>query len=198
MYNHGWWLQQDYVGTPSVYASGGTTSTSAIVRLVPAVGFAVVVLANGGSQVEWIADLAVDEFIPAIRDRRKTWTAPGGAPRQPQPISAELTGTWVGAIDTYRGRRPLTLSIDAAGKVTGSLAGVTAEVTLVNAGASGPRIFGLLPNADLGIEESQRGSYDVQLRLAMYGTRLAGYASTRAHANTVSNPVAFLVELTRK
>jgi CubicO group peptidase (beta-lactamase class C family) len=198
MYNHGWWIQPDYVGTLSIDAMGGTTDASALIRLIPTERLAVIVLANGATDYGHVADLIVDEFVPAIRERRKTWTPPPPVARQRRPTAPELVGTWIGSIDTYRGKRELTISIDAAGTVTGSLAGVTTEISLTNGVSSGPRVFGLLANADLGIDESKSGSYDVQLSLALYGSRLAGSASTRAHTGAVSNPVTFLAELTQR
>ena len=107
-------------------------------------------------------------------------------------------GTWVGAIDTYRGTRSLTLSIDSSGAVTGALAGAKMEVRLTGGGASGPRVFGRLPEADLGIEEARPGSYDVQLGLAMYGSRLVGSATTAARPDSSAPALTFLVELTRQ
>jgi CubicO group peptidase (beta-lactamase class C family) len=196
-YSYGWWIEQDYVGTRSIVASGGTPFASAILRLIPAERLGVVVLANTGTQVERIADAIVDEFVPEIRERRKNWTPPPPVTRQRQPIVQDLVGTWVGAIDTYRGKRSLTLSIDASGEVTGTLAGAQGEVRLTGGGASGPRVFGTLPEADLRIEEARPGSYDVRLGLAMYGPRLAGFATTAARPGLAAPALTFLTELTR-
>lgn len=199
MYSRGWWIQPNYVGATSLEASGGTTNASTLVRLIPAERLAVIVLANGATDVAKVADAIVDEFIPAIGERRKTWMPPAPVARpQRRPTERELVGTWVGSIDTYRGQRKLTISIDAGGAATGSLAGVTTEIRLTNGVSSGPSVFGLLANADLRIDESKSGSYDVQLSLALYGSRLAGSASTRAHMGAVSNPVTFLAELTQR
>jgi CubicO group peptidase (beta-lactamase class C family) len=197
-YSRGWWFQPDYVGTPSIEAQGGTSEATALVRLIPAERLAVIVLANMGADVWVVADAVVDEFVPAIRDRRKTWTPPPPFTRQRRPISPELVGTWVGAIDTYRGKRALTLSIDASGGVTGALAGAKMEVRLTGGGASGPRVFGRLPEADLEIEEARPGSYDVQLGLEIFGSRLAGFATTAARPDSSAPVIPFLVELTRR
>ena len=198
MYSRGWWFQPDYVGTPSMDASGGTSYASALVRLIPAERLAVIVLANMGADVARVADAVADEFVPEIRERRKNWTPPPPFTRQRRPISPELEGTWVGAIDTYRGKRSLTLSIDSSGEVTGALAGAKVEVRLTGGGASGPRVFGRLPEADLGIEEAEPGSYDVQLGLAMYGSRLAGFATTAARPGSSAPALTFLVDLARR
>ena len=197
-YNRGWWIEQDYVGTRSIHASGGTAYASAILRVVPAEQLAVVVLANGATDSARLADSIVDEFVPEIRERRKTWTPPPPVTRQRRSIAPELVGTWVGAIDTYRGQRPLTLSIDSSGEVTGAFSGAKAEVRLTGGSASGPRVFGRLPDADLAIEEARPGSYDVQLGLALYGSRLAGFATTAARPDTSAPALTFLVDLTRR
>jgi CubicO group peptidase (beta-lactamase class C family) len=197
-YSRGWWIQQDYVGTPSVYAQGGSTGTGAMVRLIPAERLAVVVLGNTGSLWEFLIDRVVDEFVPAIGERRKTWTAPAPFTRQRRPMAPELVGTWVGAIDTYRGKRPLTITIDSAGAVTGTLRLNGADVALTNGASSGPRAFGLLPNVDLGVDEAKAGSYDVRLGLELYGTRLAGSATTEARPNSSAPQLSFLVELTSR
>ena len=197
-YSHGWWIEQDYVGVRSLSALGGTPYASAILRLVPAEQLAVVVLANSATDYTRVADAIVDEFVPQIGERRKKWTPPPSATRQRRPIAPELVGTWVGAIDTYRGKRSLTLSIDASGEVTGALAGATREVRLMGGGASGPVVFGRLLEADLGIEEAKPGSYDVQLGLAMHGSRLVGFATTAARPGSPGPALTFLAELTRR
>jgi CubicO group peptidase (beta-lactamase class C family) len=197
-YSQGWWIEQDYVGMRSASALGGTPYASAILRLVPAEQLAVVVLANSATDYARVADAIVDEFVPQIGERRKNWTPPPPTTRQRRPIAPELIGTWVGAIDTYRGKRSLTLSIDASGEVTGALAGATAEARLMGGAASGPRVFGRLPEADLGIEEARPGSYDVQLGLAMYGSRLVGFATTAARPGSPGPALTFLAELTRR
>jgi CubicO group peptidase (beta-lactamase class C family) len=198
MYRRGWLIEPDYVGMHSIVASGGTAYASAILRLIPGERLAVVVLANMGADVSRIADAVVDECVPSIRERRKSWTPPPPLTRQRRAISPELVGTWAGAIDTYRGKRSLTLSIDSSGEVTGALAGATIEVRLTGGGASGPRVFGRLPGADLGIEEATPGTYDVQLGLAMYGSHLAGFATTAARPDSSTPALTFLVDLTRR
>lgn len=197
-YSNGWWVQQDYVGMPSVYSYAGSSNGSASIRIIPSEQFAVVILANMGGLYDWLVDAIVDEFVPRIRERRKTWTAPRSATRQRRPIVQDLVGTWVGIIDTYRGKRPLTLSIDASGEVTGTLGGANVEVRLTGGGTSGPRVFGTLPEADLGIDEARQGSYDVRLGLAMYGPRLAGFAMTAARPDSPAPALSFLAELTRR
>lgn len=202
LYSRGWWIQPDYVGRQLIEAQGGTNDATTLVRLIPAEQLAVIVLANMGADVRHVADAVVDEFVPAIRERRKTWTPPAPFARQRRPMSPELVGTWVGAIDTYRGKRPLTMSIDAAGAVTvkGALAenGAEADIVVLRPGASGDRVFGLLPEVNLGIEEATPGSYDLQLGLGLYGTRLAGSATTQAREGKSAPNLVFLVELTRK
>ena len=90
------------------------------------------------------------------------------------------------------------MSIDSAGDVTGALAGGTVEVRITGGGASGPRVFGRLPETDLGIEEARPGSYDVQLGLGMFGSRLAGFATTAARPGASAPALTFLAELTRR
>jgi CubicO group peptidase (beta-lactamase class C family) len=198
MYTRGWWIEPDYVGTLSMVAQGGTSTTGAMLRLIPGERFAVVVLGNTGSDWNFLIDRVVDEFIPAIRERRNTWTAPPPVTRQRRPVSPDLVGTWVGAIDTYRAQRPLTISIDSAGGLTGSLGGGTADVRITRGGASNVRAFGTLPEADLGIDEAAPGTYDVQLGLARYGSHLVGSATTAARPGSSAPALAFLVDLTRR
>jgi hypothetical protein len=200
MFSRGWWIQPDYVGTPSIEAQGGTSYGSALVRLIPSERVAVIVLANTSFILDAVADAAVDAFVPAIRERRKTWTPPPLFTRQRRPLAPELVGTWVGAIDTYRGQRVLTLSIDATGTVTGSVNGDNTgrKIDITRAGASGDRVFGVFPEGDLGLDEATPGSYDLQLGLARYGSRLAGFATTNARPSTPAPALSFLVELTRR
>jgi len=67
-----------------------------------------------------------------------------------------------------------------------------------NGVTSGPRAFGRLPAADLAIDEAKSGSYDLQFSLEMYGSRLAGSATTTARTGSSAPPLSFLVELTRQ
>jgi hypothetical protein len=181
-----------------MYNYAGSSNGSASIRIIPSEQFAVVILANMGGVYDWLVDAIVDEFVPQIRERRKTWKAPTPATRQRRPIVPELVGTWVGAIDTYRGRRALTLAIDSSGEVIGTMAGANAEIRLTGGGASGPRVFGTLPEADLGIDEARDGTYDVRLGLEVRGSRLAGFATTAARPASSAPALTFLAELTRQ
>ena len=196
-YSRGWWMHQDYVGTPSLVAEGGSTSAGAMLRLVPAERLAVIALGNTGSDWNFLIDRVVDEFVPTIRERRKTWTPPPPFTRQRRPMAPELVGTWVGAIDTYRGPRPLRLSIDTAGSVTGTFDGDNVVTTITGGGTSANRVFGVLRAPNLGIEEAKDGSYDVQLGMQLYGSRLVGSATT-GRDNTPAPQLTFLVDLARR
>jgi hypothetical protein len=82
------------------------------------------------------------------------------------------------------------------GSVNGDNTGKKIDIT--RAGASGDRVFGVFPEGDLGIDEATPGSYDLQLGLARYGSRLAGFATTNARPSTPAPALSFLVELTRR
>jgi CubicO group peptidase (beta-lactamase class C family) len=198
MYRQGWWIQPDYVGSQLLFASGGTGYASATLRLIPAHKLAIVVLANSSGIFDHIGDAIADEFVPEIREHRKNWTPPPPFARQRRPTSPELAGTWVGAIDTYRGKLPLTISIDPAGAVTGSLIVNKAEIAITRGTTSNIRVLGTLAGADLGIDEAKSGTYDVQLGLSLFGSRLAGSATTAARIGSTAPSLAFLVELTRR
>ena len=95
--------------------------------------------------------------------------------------------------------------IDQAGRIVvpkpirdalGLLPGTKVDIT--RAGASGDRVFGVFPEGDLEIDEATPGSYDLQLGLALYGSRLAGFTTTNARAGTPAPSLSFLVELTRR
>jgi hypothetical protein len=181
-----------------LFASGGTGYASATLRLIPAHKLAIVVLANSSGVFDHIGDAIVDEFVPEIREHRKNWTPPPAFARQRRPTSPELAGTWVGVIDTYRGKLPLTISINSAGEVSGSLIGSNGEIQITRGGTSNVRVFGTLAEPDLGIDEANPGTYDVELGLSLYGSRLAGSATTAARAGSSAPSLAFLVELTRR
>jgi hypothetical protein len=196
MYRNGWWIE-DYVGRESLVAQGGGSYGSAFIRIIPDEQLAVIGVANTGALFEFITDTIVDGLVPEIRERRQSWTPPPAETRQRRPISPELAGTWTGAIDTYRGKRPLTISIDSTGAVTGSLTLGDSRVALTRTGTSGPRAFALAPEANLGIDEAKPGTYDVQLGLGLYGSHLAGFATTQARSGSSAPPLTFWVDLTR-
>jgi CubicO group peptidase (beta-lactamase class C family) len=118
-YGLGWWINDDYFGYRSVFASGGTNDSSAILQLVPSEGIAVAVVSNTGTTLPGaVVEEIVSELLPSFRERRANMVK--NNPPEPETLqrhNSSLAGEWKGAIRTHQGNIPVTFSISSFGEV---------------------------------------------------------------------------------
>jgi len=181
-YAFGWWLPDDYFGYRPLTGSGGTSFSSAALKLFPDARIAVAVLMNAGTGfADSIIDETLDEFVPTIRERRARATAvppiSGAAPRVRPLPDGDLIGVWAGVMVMPKEKRPLTLEISPAGDVRAA----------VDRKAPAPFTRGAAVRRRVG----GRTADDVDLGLELQGSRLVGSATV----STPSSALSYWVEL---
>jgi hypothetical protein len=193
-YAMGWWIQDDYYGYRSVFGSGGTTTASATVRLVPAEHVAVAALASKSTSLpDRVADAVLATLVPGIHERQALARASNTQARPRPAPSAALAGTWKGVIATHNGNRSLELSIDREGQVRTSVEG-SPPAPLLRGYAGPARVIGLMAG-DLRVADAPRPPYDLQLGMELQQDRLVGFVTTQSHAGTPGPALSFWVEL---
>jgi CubicO group peptidase (beta-lactamase class C family) len=178
-YGLGWWINDDYFGYRSVFASGGTNDSSAILQMVPSEGIAVAVISNTGTTLPGaVVEEVFCELLPSFRERRENMVK--NHPPEPETLqrhNSSLAGQWRGAIRTHQGNIPVALSISALGEVHAKLG--SQPTALLDKASVGERsVYGLLPG-EVGTDDAPRPPYDLEVDLTLRGDTLAGAATTR-------------------
>jgi len=178
------WGIIDLAGQYFVIASGSAPGTMSRLTLIPEKNLAVAILCNASLsdelalwKIEWKTFAAMaPNFpeIPAIPEDK----APAFVPPR------ELVGEWQGAVQTYQGHVPMTLSVKGGREITVELDGRTGgPISMTTAlGPLGFRngwlsglFFGSIPT-----EDAKRSRHVVFLRLQLQGDTLSGTVSAVA------------------
>jgi CubicO group peptidase (beta-lactamase class C family) len=182
-YGLGWWVDEDLYGYRGVLGQGGTGNTIAYLQLIPSEGIVVAVLANiGCSLAGEVVKEVLSVLLPPYREKRaraaasETSSRPkADLPSSPANLPASLTGTWTGSVQTYQGKRPLTLSIAESGDVHAKL-GSQLGTLLDNARFKNGRLTGRM-SGDLG-DDAIRPPYELHFYLDLRGEVLNGAVTT--------------------
>lgn len=124
-YGLGWWIQNDIHGYHGVLAQGGTNDGTAYLQLIPSEDIAVAVVVNTAADGAGIVDEVLAALLP---EYKKNLAAAASVPAPPPPqsptteVPSEMVGLWTGFVETYKGRVPLTVTIDPAGSLVAKLA----------------------------------------------------------------------------
>jgi len=199
-----WWVKDDQNGYQTLLAQGGTSDSQAWLLLVPAERIAVVVIGNSGNTP---ASKVIDEILSTLlpvyktnREDRARYAAshptPTATPATPSLPPAEAIGTWTGKLRTYKSDIPLTFKITSAGEVEATL-GQNSTSKLTNLRFRDVQMAGKMV-ADLGVSDTDGGSYALQFYLYRSEDRLIGAATTSALPGSVTQSLSFWVELTRR
>jgi len=199
-----WSVKDDQNGYRTLLAQGGTSDSQAWLLLVPAEKIAVVVLGNcGNTPAPRVIDEILSTLLPPYKtnlENRAKYAAsrptPTPTPATPSPPAAEMIGTWVGKVQTYKSDVPLTFKISPAGEVEATLA-QNSTLKLTNLRFKGLRMSGKMV-ADLGVSDTDGGTYELQFYLRRYEDRMMGAATTAALPGSVTQSLSFWVELTRR
>lgn len=185
----GWLRQDEYFGTAAAVVNGGNMSgTSSILTLLPKYGVAVVVLANttraGLMPIETEVLRAV---VPeALREHLKP------------KLDAGLIGCWGGDIQTYAGPIAAQLHIEDDGRVRMRVgAGEFREVTNIELGSNGNRLWIRDVPGDVRTDDAARQPYWLDFDLWRRGEALAGSvgAMARPLPDQDDNVMSYWVEL---
>lgn len=176
-YGLSWWVQEDLNGFHGVLAQGGTNDATAYLQLIPSEDIAIAMLWNTGTpDGSKLIDQALAALIPQYQRNLEAAGANAAAspspPSSPAPKpSAAMIGAWSGYVETYRGRVPLVLEIQASGEITAKL-GEQAEVHRAHPRFGDDVVRWTMPGS-LGVEGEP---FDLAMRLHLYGVVLAGAA----------------------
>jgi len=178
-YGIGWWINDDYFGYRSLFASGGTNDSSAILQMIPSEGIAVAVISNTGTTLPGaVVEEVFSELLPSIRERRaNTARSHPPEPETTQTHDSSLAGEWRGAIRTHQGNIPVTFSISPLGEVRAKLGSQPAAL-LDKASVGDSSVYGFLPG-EVGTDDAPRPPYNLEVDLTLRGDTLAGAATTR-------------------
>jgi hypothetical protein len=171
-YGIGWFVNRNVrnIGYDFVSHSGGMNGVTTFLDLIPSEKLAIVVLCNANADLPGeVAEKIRAAFLPK-------WTARLDPPPQPpSKLPPALTGTWTGALSTYKADTPLVLRVLESGEVhvqfRGQFKMLLNDVSWENDTLSG-RMLG-----DVGTEDANRHPYYLQLNLKLRGDVLNGSAS---------------------
>jgi CubicO group peptidase (beta-lactamase class C family) len=130
-YGLSWWIQNDLHGYHGVQAQGGTNDSIAYLQLIPSEDIAVAVLANTFVYGAGIVGEVLAALLPEYKKHLAAAASVPAAPKpqpQPAPVPPEMVGSWSGFIETYKGKVPLTVTIDATGSLVAKVAEQPAPV----------------------------------------------------------------------
>jgi hypothetical protein len=116
------------------------------------------------------------------------------SPSPPRTPPVEMIGAWSGFVQTYRGRVPLVLNVNASGELVAKL-GVEPEVRRAHPHLDESVIRWTMPGS-LGVEGEP---FDLAMRLYLHGGVLAGAARTQPPPSSRNGAwVYYWVQLERK
>ncbi len=125
-YGLAWWIQNDIHGYHGVLAQGRTNDSMAYLQLIPSEEIAVAMLVNTYADGAGIVDEVLAALLPEYKKNLAAaagLSAPPPSPQSPPAQApAEMVGLWTGFVETYKGRVPLTVTIDATGSLVAKLA----------------------------------------------------------------------------
>ena len=175
-YGLAWWIQKDLHGYHGVLAQGGTNDSTAYLQLIPSEDIAVAVLVNTAADGARIVDEVLAALLPEYK-KNLAAAASASAPPHPQSppaeVPSEMVGSWTGFVGTYKGKVPLTVTIDATGRVVAKLA-EQPEVSVARA-RFGDKVFRGSMAGSLGVEGEP---FTLALKLYFRGGLLVGDAET--------------------
>ena len=157
-------------------AQGGTNDSIAYLQLIPSEDMAVAVLANTFVDGAGIVDEVLAALLPEYR-KNLAAAANVTVPPQPQPkpaaVPSEMVGPWSGFVETYKGKVPLTVTIDATGRLVAKLA-EQPDVSIARARFGNKVVRWSMPGA-LGVEGEP---FTLALKLYFREGLLVGDAET--------------------
>ena len=119
-YGVGWRITENEYGFRTVTHTGGMPGVRTRLTLVPAEGIAVAALTNTSSNLPHrVVEQVLATLLPkyAQQVRRESYQRIAPAPPFPWQPTPEWIGYWTGAVETYTGKQPVRLWIQADGDV---------------------------------------------------------------------------------
>jgi hypothetical protein len=175
-YGLSWWVQNDLNGFHGVLAQGGTNDATAYLQLIPSEDIAVAMLWNtgtpdGGKLIDQILAAALPRYRENV-EHRTPIQQPVVTSEAPT-VPPDMVGAWSGSVQTYLGRVPLTVTIDASGALIARL-GNGPEVRRAHPRYGEGVIRWTMPGS-LGVEGEP---FDLAMRLYLHKESMVGAART--------------------
>src|SRR5215471_19177327 len=124
-YGLSWWIQNDLHGYHGVQAQGGTNDSIAYLQLIPSEDLAVAMVVNTAADGAGIVDEVLAALLPEYKKHLAAAASVPAPPQRQSPpaeVPSEMVGLWSGFVEAYKGRVPLTVTIDATGRLVAKLA----------------------------------------------------------------------------
>jgi len=181
-YGLGWWVNENQHGYRVLYDGGGTVDSKALLYTIPSEDIAVVVLSNGPALD---ADKIVDRIFAALLSpyaedvQRSQAPSATSSPAPSPPRSPDwVRGTLAGFVHTYDGNKPLTVTMDDAGKGSVTI-GSNSPVPIERFRLLGSNGLVVRARARLGISDAEkRQPYTLGFELYREGDTLYGATTT--------------------
>jgi CubicO group peptidase (beta-lactamase class C family) len=179
-YGVGWMINDDRRGYRMVSHGGGMGGVATTLELIPSERMAVVALANGNTDLPWVAAEEIwSTLLPEYARKRAEQQAKEAEEKEktPEPKAAfappsELVGTWSGTLRTYEQDVPLTLEFRESGDVHAKL-GEQLKTLLNDVELKDGRLTGKL-FGDMGTSDTERLPHHLHASLRLRGDALNG------------------------
>jgi hypothetical protein len=137
----------------------------------------------------------LSQLLPKFRDTMAA-NAPAkeqiASPTTPEPPA----GKWRGFIRTYNGDVPLTFDFNGSATSTASLGDVT-DIKLPKVRIN-PGWYAFTIEGDLGLEDTGRGPYNINIYVTQEGDLLYGSAQIRASKHPDTPSLSYWVEMVKQ
>jgi CubicO group peptidase (beta-lactamase class C family) len=182
-YGFGWATNEDKLGYRCVSHGGGMGGVATSLQLIPTEKLVVVALANGNTDLPWVASEEIfSVLLPEYGARRAEREAKEKAEREQKEKAQasepafipplELRGEWKGTVHTYQGELPLTLTFKDSGDVHAQL-GTQLKALLNDVAFKEQQLTGVMLG-DLGTEDTNRLPHHLHVALKLRGDTLNG------------------------
>jgi len=178
-YGVGWQTFEDDYGHLAQGHSGGMPGVATSLRIYPESNVVVVVLINAGegTTAARLASEVAASLMPRYAERLRA-ARPDSTTTPRFTPGAELAGRWSGAITTWQGTVPISLTIDADGAARAAIGtGPPANVERVR--LQNGRLTGTVA-ATVPTPDASRISHNVMLDLRFHDGTLSGWVSAMA------------------
>jgi hypothetical protein len=182
-YGVGWSINEDSLGYRTVSHGGGMGGVATSLQFIPSERLVVVALANGNTDLPWVATAEIlSVLLPEYAARRTEQQAKEKAEKEakereskPEPGFAplpELIGEWRGTVHTYQGEVPLTLAFKESGDVHAQL-GEQLKTLLNDVKLEDGQLTGKMMG-DIAMEDANCRPYQLHADLKLRGEVLNG------------------------
>ena len=194
-YALGWYTHSDH-GYQFVAHTGGMPGVSTMLALVPSENLAVVVLTNTKTDSSKIRQAVIAFALPKYGEAlAKEGSQPEAKP-QPFTPTAALLGSWVGTVQTWQGKLPITMVFKPDGdihvKLGDNFESILSDISFRNDILTGS-FASSIPTPDANLYRS-----DIDLKLWLRDGKLQGELSAVTSTDPEHYALSSYADLTKK